>query len=114
MEEEAYPADRSHPPWTQFLDHESGMIHRQSQWAKNSVTIGMKNVTQHLAPRKFVTAEQNRTYETLTSNETVENPVTSTCVSVVYPTQCDASVDEHSVIYNQRCNVLHVKGMGSI
>jgi hypothetical protein len=77
-------------PLAQFLDHVSRVIYRQSQCAKNGLTIGMTHVT-HLTQWKFVAVNYNvglcndhRTCETLTSNETSEIPVTSTVLPVAY------------------------------
>jgi hypothetical protein len=38
----------------QSLDHKCGVNRRQIQCAKNGLTIGMKNVRQHMAQQKFV------------------------------------------------------------
>ena len=63
--------------------HEFGVIRCQSQCAMRGLTIDMKNVI--FCNYELDHCNGHKTCQTPTSNETVEIPVLSTCLSIVYP-----------------------------
>jgi hypothetical protein len=62
---------------TGIHDHECGVIRCQGQCTKNGLTIGMQNDSMNVYNYEL----DHCNGQTLSSNETVENPVTSTCLS---------------------------------